>query len=404
MDVKLSANPILSDDNNNALYTYLRDVSFESPFATSVLQVLIDERCSAHRSRWNSGRAAKNFAIGDVVKAHVQVQSNSSTGTVKKLSYQARGPFQIKEKLDGDSYLVQRYGDDDAATRKYKGSELYLLPPNIFPHKPIDSMNQRYLNFSHAPAVSPFKKSLKIEMYNNTYFPSHSKYISNPSLDQPSSYIDQSSFTPHTNMPSATTLLDDSTVTPPLIETSNIPEPTALPSQLDINTLSNSLFFIHYTPTDTMRRRWYLVQIDTESTIGVNPSWESNAQFWCVFLARHPQDNAKSDEFSRWWPEWYKYTRCQQSNEIVYGDRVLIRPSTNPDSSKFLQWTALLPLHGPKAVTLIGPFHFEKVDTSNRVRHKVHHDEWRKLLSACKSNNILPPTLGTNYNHKISRK
>ena len=35
-----------------------------------------------------------------MVKAHVQVQSNTSKGEVKKLSYQARGPFQIKKILE----------------------------------------------------------------------------------------------------------------------------------------------------------------------------------------------------------------------------------------------------------------------------------------------------------------
>ena len=106
MDVDLNVAPGINNKDQSSLYKYLRDVSNDSKFATSVLQVLIEERRTTHRTRWNNDRAAKEFKVGDVVKAHVQVQSNASRGEVKKLTYQARGPFQIKEVLEGNSYLV----------------------------------------------------------------------------------------------------------------------------------------------------------------------------------------------------------------------------------------------------------------------------------------------------------
>ena len=43
MDVELENLPTLNCENKLALYTYLRDVSNDSNFATSVLQVLIEE-------------------------------------------------------------------------------------------------------------------------------------------------------------------------------------------------------------------------------------------------------------------------------------------------------------------------------------------------------------------------
>ena len=119
--------------------------------------MLIEERRTAHRDRWNSNRASKTFHIGDVVKAHVQVNSNLNKGVVGKLSYQGKGSFQIEEVLEANSYLVQRYDCPNGATRKYKGAELYLLPPSIFPNDPIDTVDQRYLNFQNAPIVSPLK-------------------------------------------------------------------------------------------------------------------------------------------------------------------------------------------------------------------------------------------------------
>lgn len=102
------------------------------------------------------------------MKAHVQVNSKAATGEVGKLSYQAKGPFQISKIMGHNSYEVKRYNDLESASRKYKGTELYLLPPAIFPHEPLDMMDERYLNYSHAPIVSPLKKSLCIEMYNDT--------------------------------------------------------------------------------------------------------------------------------------------------------------------------------------------------------------------------------------------
>ena len=174
MDVTLSADPSMNDDNQSALFNYLRDVSDDSQFFTAVLQILIEEHRISHRDRWNNKQAEKQFKVGDVVKAHVQVQSNSSKGDVMKLSYQARGPFQIKEVLDSDSYIVERYNSSSTSTRKYKGTELYMLPPALFPHDPVDNMDQRYLNFYHAPMASPLKRTLDIELYNDTYFPTNS--------------------------------------------------------------------------------------------------------------------------------------------------------------------------------------------------------------------------------------
>ena len=98
-----------------------------------------------------------------------------------------------------------------------------------------------------------------------------------------------------------------------------------------------------------------------------------------MFLATHYKDINKSHEFSRWWPEWYRYTRCKETGVIIYGDRMHIKPSNNPCSSRFVQWATLLPLFGDKAVTLAGPFQFEPINASNRVRQKVHHEQWRQL-------------------------
>ena len=208
---------------------------------------------------------------------------------IKKLSFQARGPFQIVKILEGNSYLVKRYNSDQSTTRKYKGSELYLLPPSIFPHDPVDTMDQRYLNFSNSLVVSPFKKPLQIELYNDTYFPSKSKHINKPSLDQPSCQIDSLAFTPYSSnkIPPSSTLFEESNIKQPDIETEELDDYTKpCFTASEYNNLDNSLFFVTYVPEGTIKRKWYLIQIDMESTRDTNPEYASNGQFWCVFLAK----------------------------------------------------------------------------------------------------------------------
>ena len=35
-------------------------------------------------------------------------------------------------------------------------------------------------------------------------------------------------------------------------------------------------------------------------------------------------------------------------------------------------------------MTLVGPFNFDPINTSNRVKQKVHKDQWNKLSEVCK--------------------
>ena len=93
------------------------------------------------------------------VKVHVQVTSHAATNTVGKLAYAARGSFLIKKVLEADSYMVQRYGHPDAPLRKYKGHDLYLLPPVLFLSEPLDTLDERYLNDKHDPVPPPPEKT-----------------------------------------------------------------------------------------------------------------------------------------------------------------------------------------------------------------------------------------------------
>ena len=393
LDVELCPSPPLNDQNNSALTTYLRTVSNDSAFATSVLQIIIEERRTEHRNRHNKTVSKLvEFKVGDVVKAHVQVQSQSATGQVGKLSYKARGPFQISKVLGHGAYEVQKYNDPSSTPRKYKSTELYLLPPALFPSDPLDTTDQRYLNYEHAPIPHPLQKPLQIELYNDKYFTPPPQHLHSPSTNRFTIPSDQIALaTPH--IPTNQELHHNTGSTPHAIE---IDANTCDQNPTTTTTIANSqnkLFFIKYTPSNTLRARWYLIQVDPESTATTNPDFKSNGRYYCTFLAKHPSDNHKSDEFSRFWPDWYKYTK-DKNGIISYGCRTLFAPHINPDHTKYIEWATEIQLHDRTNI-LLGPFDFEKITTTNRTRQKVHHDQWVSCHEQCLDHNLVPPTLGS---------
>ena len=85
LDVDIYALPSMNTSNNSALFQYLPDVSTESKFAASVLQVIVEEIHKRHRELHNSKiNATTSLKVGDIVKAHMKVLSKSESGTVKK--------------------------------------------------------------------------------------------------------------------------------------------------------------------------------------------------------------------------------------------------------------------------------------------------------------------------------
>ena len=94
-DIELLEQPALNKSDSSVLFHYLRNVSCNSEFSISILQTLLEEQRTMQCERCNKDRVPHEFVNGDVVKAHIQVQSKSELGGVGKLLYRARGPFQI---------------------------------------------------------------------------------------------------------------------------------------------------------------------------------------------------------------------------------------------------------------------------------------------------------------------
>ena len=93
----------------------------------------------------------------------------------------------------------------------------------MYPSKPLETINQRYLNCEHAPIMCPLKKSMQIELHNDTYFhPRTSNMQAKPS-NKPSMHIDNLVFKPrhtklttvnehHKNMDNKPHIIDTTTI------------------------------------------------------------------------------------------------------------------------------------------------------------------------------------------------
>ena len=148
----------MNPDNNQALFNYLRDVSTNSQFTISVLKILIEESRTAHHKRWKKVNQQNKFKVGGVMKDHIEVRSKAEIGEVNKISYQARGPFQVLKVLVYVSYESQRYKEPKSSILNKNSTDLYLLAPDIFPRESFGTMDVNFVNYLKSRLVSPLHK------------------------------------------------------------------------------------------------------------------------------------------------------------------------------------------------------------------------------------------------------
>ena len=95
------------------------------------------------------------------------------------------------------------------------------------------------------------------------------------------------------------------------------------------------MFFIRYTPEDTFKQRWFLVQINYDETALLKMTSETTGDYHVNFLARHLDDKHLCDENARWLPEWHEY-KLDSDNIPVYGDRAQFSPKRKPNVKKYM--------------------------------------------------------------------
>ena len=255
----------------------------------------------------------------------VAVNSKSEKGIVKKLVYQSRGPFVIVKDTGFSSYLVIRYGKPNSAVQKFLAEDLYLLPKQILPIEHVDTPDMRYLSSNFAPLQHPFGKTFDIETYNTAWYddvpPSHAPVFirdsSFPDLllrttkplsqayKQPPSQNE--AINVETNKNDVSNDYSDSDlvyepVTPSEEITPITTEDSFKAATTNHNTLHDNIceskdkiLFVRFTPSHTMRSRWYLVQVDLDQSDDTD-----SGSYYCTVFQRHPKDDGLPDNNARW--------------------------------------------------------------------------------------------------------
>ena len=324
IDINLSALPKLAHNSGQAALDFLKLTDSSCHFSSSILKILIEDRRTAHAERINNNRNVVVLEPGGIVMARTAIQSNKRKEKVAKLCYAVRGPYQIIRTTGHGSYFVRKLHRPDAPELKFMAYDLYPLPPALKPCEPVDRNDTRYLNQSHEPIANPLKKAHHIELFNEKWFDT-SLHTTIPSFRYNHRSLKLST-EPVSPFPSIIELHNDTNTHPPLSFSeavddtlSSPPSPLALHASLK-NT--DCLFFIHYLPEDTIRSRWFLVQVNhiETSILKMNPS--TTGDYHVTFLSRHPNDKHLCDDVDYWWPEWYEYS-IDADNIPVYGSRIL---------------------------------------------------------------------------------
>ena len=122
------------------------------------------------------------------------------------------------------------------------------------------------------------------------------------------------------------------------------------------------------------------VQIHMEAYVSINPDYEVSGSYYCSFLAKYPSNSKKSNDTSRCWPDWYRYTCDSMTNHIVFGDCILFWPNVVPSHKKYIQWGGSVNLLN-EVCLLLGSFDFEVISPQIRTRCKIALNEWIKLMN-----------------------
>ena len=126
-----------------------------------------------------------------------------------------------------------------------------MLPPLLLPSDPLDTINQRCLNYENASRISPLKSPLQIEMHNATHFlPQSPKYFSLIKY-QPPVPLNKVSLQKHPlKLLKYLHKETYTTPTPPSISLKTATLHSTLTLSTDMNHLGENYFSSHATPKE----------------------------------------------------------------------------------------------------------------------------------------------------------
>jgi len=162
------------------------------------------------------------------------------------------------------------------------------------------------------------------------------------------------------------------------------------------------LFFISYAPTTVMKKKWYLVRVDTNMSARdpLSRDFATSGVYYVEFLAKCSYDTSKSDSLSRWWVEWRKFTTLSNGDIDLDSHRTEFRPNKSVNLSQFTPFGDTVNLLDP-SLYMLGPFEYLQPDpaarTTRAARYKVPDclplPTWQQLFDLCPYFGVTAPSL-----------
>jgi len=307
------------------------------------------------------------------------------------------------------SYTVVPFDRPDAATRKFLAQDMYALPPQILPCDQVDLLDLRYMNNDFAPITHPFKDSFNIESYNSIWFeeqPPSSKPVLKdvckeslpPPIEGLAAVTTAATARPDTIEEMDTSLTDNTSIASQVdaivTETPLTPAVTNTAESLwsKLKESVNKLCFIAYRGANTLKPKWFLVQVD----ITDDATAKDDGVYFVNFFRCHPSDEHKPHDCARYWPDWYEIVWTDSRRvSFDYGKPILVRPSRKPNIENHCRFSDSVCLLDPD-VLLIGPFDFAAKARSVPASQMVTYEFWDKLSPVCNDAGLVPPKLANN--------
>ena len=382
--------------------------------------LLIQEQRALHREYRNSQlNNPKKFKVGDIVFTNVQLQSKSSKGQVKKLTYTRRGPYEIVKNHPSGSYDLQLVSSSSQTTIKKHGSELILCPKSLIPHQNTESSDHIFSELNKKSIENPFSRA-HIQGYQPVKpwetaaaataqltssdtpdlppFPSveqlDSEYDSWPesgnpfSTDKSSDHISSLGNDVMDSQHDISHHSDDNTNTYQAL-------PIITPAPLSFSTLIQSiimsddkLFFISYQLPNESRREWKLVQLDFELSIRQYPTCLQDGKFIFNFLIEHPKDTKLPFKHKRFWIEYHQSLSQKQLHRqyhIIQPSDVSAKIASNQHLVPYREWINIK----DQSILINGPFNFATLN-QRKTRDRISLREWQILRQCDKYDNAKP--------------
>ena len=143
-----------------------------------------------------------------------------------------------------------------------------------------------------------------------------------------------------------------------------------------------------FSGANTLRPRWYLVQIRLDS----DEQSQAN-QYFVDFFRKHPTDGPKKDDKARFWPDWYEIIWADKEKSCWdYGRPILVQPNRKPCTTKHSRFSDTVEF-GEETRILVGPFDFAPKATGTAANQFVPPTIWAQLATACHECGLVPPDL-----------